>query len=255
MHDPNFPTTLLEAVKYFSDPETCERFMVEVRWPGGHITCPNCSDDNIARIKSRGLFRCRACQKQFSVKKGTIFEDSALGLDKWLTAVWLITNAKNGISSYEIHRSIGITQKSAWHMLHRIRAAMQQGTFEKMTGNVEADETYIGGKAKNMHKDVRKAKIHGRGRALNNKAIVIGLLERHAEKGKSKVRAVTAKRATKKVLCANVRENVELGANIYSDTLECLEGLHLFRFTLREKTLHLCDLLVPNKIVYAPNGG
>src|SRR5690242_3337964 len=107
MQESTFPTTLLEAVRYFSDPETCERFMVEVRWPGGHIECPNCQSDDIARIKTRQIFRCRDCKKQFSVKKGTIFEDSPLGLDKWLPAVWLITNAENGISSYELHRAIG----------------------------------------------------------------------------------------------------------------------------------------------------
>jgi len=114
-------------------------------------------------VKSRRIWKCRACAKQFSVKVGTIFEDSPIGLDKWLAAMWMIANAKNGISSYEIHRALGVTQKTAWFMLHRIRLALQAGSLDKLSGEIEVDETYIGGKARNMHKGKREAKGRGRG--------------------------------------------------------------------------------------------
>src|SRR5262249_47828011 len=127
----NFPTTLLEAIKYFSDPETCHRFMVEIRWPDGKVICPNCKSENVGYISTRRMFKCRDCKKQFSTKVGTVFEDSPIGLDKWLPAVWLIVNCKNGISSYEIARDLGVTQKTAWFMMHRIRLAIQQKSFEK----------------------------------------------------------------------------------------------------------------------------
>src|SRR5438477_9984085 len=149
------PKTQMEAIQYFANPENCHNFMVSLRWPNG-ISCPRCGSVKVGKlVLPRRIWNCSGCKKQFSAKVRTIFEDSPLGLDKWLTAVWLIVNAKNGISSYELHRSIGVTQKSAWFMLQRIRLAMQTGTFEKLTGEVEIDETFIGGKAANMHKDKR----------------------------------------------------------------------------------------------------
>src|SRR5215831_13184955 len=144
----NFPKTLIEAVKYFADPNTALGCMVAIRWPDG-ITCPRCGSDRYSFVKTRRIWICLACKKHFSVRLGTIMEDSAIGLDKWLTAIWLIVNAKNGISSMEIHRSLGITQKSAWFLLHRIRKAMQDGSLVKLGGGgkkVEVDETFIGGK-------------------------------------------------------------------------------------------------------------
>src|SRR5215212_11493281 len=137
------PTTLLEAVQYFSDPDRALDFVVHMRWPDG-VRCPYCGTDAVGFIATRRIWRCKPCKKQFSAKVGTIFEDSPIGFEKWLPAMWLICNAKNGISSYELHRSIGVTQKSAWFMNHRIRLAMQTGSFEKMFGAVEADETFIG---------------------------------------------------------------------------------------------------------------
>src|SRR5438309_5456081 len=144
------PNGLLEPVKYFAKPENCREFLAALRWTNGPI-CPKCGSDTAYLMSTRSIYKCRACKKQFSIKVGTIFEDSPLGLDKWLPAAWLIINCKNGISSYEIARALEITQKSAWFMLHRIRLAMQTGTFEKLSGVVEADETYVGGKAANMH--------------------------------------------------------------------------------------------------------
>ena len=173
-----FPKTLLQAVKYFSDPDTALGCMIAIRWPDG-ITCPRCDSTEHSFVRTRRIWICKGCKKHFSVKLGTIMEDSPIGLDKWLSAIWLIVNAKNGISSYEIHRALGITQKSAWFLLHRIRKAMQTGTFNKLIGPVEIDETFIGGLARNMHRADKARKIHGTGGA--GKVAVMGLLERHGE--------------------------------------------------------------------------
>src|SRR4051812_20756992 len=156
------PSTLLEAIRYFADVDVATEFVANLRWPTGPV-CPNCGGVEHSYLSTRRLWKCKECKKQYSVKLGTIFEDSALGLDKWLPAVWLIANSKNGISSHELARSLGVTQKSAWFMLHRIRLAMQTGSFQKLDGEVEVDETFIGGKARNMHKDVRERKITGTG--------------------------------------------------------------------------------------------
>ncbi|HEX8650817.1 MAG TPA: IS1595 family transposase [Pyrinomonadaceae bacterium] len=161
-HENNFPKTLQEAIKFFADPETCTTFMAQLRWPDG-VTCPYCEGKAVSYLSTRYKWKCmnKECHKQFSVKVGTIMEDSPIGLDKWLAAIWLIANAKNGISSYEIHRALGVTQKTGWFLLHRIRLAMQTGTFKKLSGTVEVDETFIGGLARNMHKHKREAKIKG----------------------------------------------------------------------------------------------
>src|SRR5947208_4455612 len=173
-----FPNTLQQAILYFSDADNCTNFLSQLRWPDG-VECQNCDGREVSYLSTRRLWKCKACKKQFSVKVGSLMEDSPIGLDKWLAAIWLIANAKNGISSYEIHRALGITQKSAWFMLHRIRLAMQQGSLEKLSGHVEVDETFIGGKARNMHRADKARKIHGTGGA--GKVAVMGLLERHGE--------------------------------------------------------------------------
>jgi len=162
-NDIEFPTTLASAIKYFADADTALNFMATVRWPDGKPVCPCCKKSDAGFLATRRLWKCRECGKQFSVKAGTIFEDSALGFDKWLPAFWMIVNAKNGISSCELSRALGVTQKTAWFMLHRIRLAMQNGTMEKLSGEVEADETYIGGKARSMNNKQRSKR--GRGRA------------------------------------------------------------------------------------------
>ena len=178
MNTEHLPQTLVEAVRYFSDPDVCLRFMVSWRWPNG-VICPHCGSREVTFLAKARLWKCRAKhdRQKFSVKVGTIFEDSPIGLDKWIVAAWQLVNCKNGVSSCEIHRALGVTQKTAWFMLHRIRYAMRTGTFEKMSGQVEADETYIGGLARNMHKDKKAQKITGTGGS--GKAIVMGLLERH----------------------------------------------------------------------------
>jgi transposase-like protein len=216
----DFPQTLQEAIKYFSDLDTCTTFMAQIRWPEG-VTCPYCAGKAVSYLSSRRIWKCmnKECHKQFSVKVGSVMEDSPIKLDKWLAAVWMITNAKNGISSCEIARALDITQKSAWFLLHRIRLAMQSGTFEKLSGKVEADETYIGGLARNMHRSERGRKIQGTGGA--GKVAVMGLLERDG-----KVRAKVIADATQLTLHAEVKSNVEQGAELFTDGWKGYSGLH-----------------------------
>lgn len=214
----NFPKTLLEAVKYFSDLDTATTFMAQIRWPNG-VTCPACKGQEVSYLSTRRMWKCKACKKQFSVKVGTLMEDSPIGLDKWLSAIWLITNAKNGVSSCEIARALGITQKSAWFLLHRIRLAMQEGTFEKLSGEVEVDETYIGGKARFMHKSKREAKIQGRGSV--GKVAVMGLLARHGN-----VRAKVIECADKETLHGEVKKHVEEGSDLFTDEWKGYNGLN-----------------------------
>src|ERR1700691_4312053 len=178
MANDKLPKTLLEAVGYFSDLDVANEFVAKLRWPTGPV-CPRCFGMEHSYLTTRRLWKCKACKKQFSVKVGTIFEDSALGLDKWLPAVWLIANSKNGISSHELGRSLGVTQKTAWFMNHRIRLAMASGTFQKLSGIVETDETYVGGLAKNMSAADRKRKVTGSGAV--DKVAIHGAIERGGE--------------------------------------------------------------------------
>jgi transposase-like protein len=211
------PETLLEAVRYFSDLDVSTEFVAKLRWPDGPV-CPRCKSTEHSYLTTRRIWKCKGCQKQFSVKLGTIFEDSALGLDKWLPAVWLIANSKNGISSHELGRALGTTQKSSWFMLHRIRLAMQTGTFQKLSGTVEVDETFIGGKARNMHKHVRRQKIRGTGHT--DKAKVLGMVERGGQ-----VRAEVVEDITRKTVQSRVRAVVEPGSSVYTDSMGGYTGL------------------------------
>ncbi len=219
------PKTLQEAIRYFSDPDTCLAFMVALRWPDGNVKCPTCGSEGARFLANQRRWECRERhpRRQFSIKVGTIFEDSPLSLETWLPAVWLITNAKNGISSYEIHRGLDVTQKTAWFMLHRIRLAMKTGSFLKMTGEVEVDETFIGGKARFMHKGKRAAKITGTGG--KDKSAVMGLLERHGPKGYSTVRVKHVPNVRRKTLSPEVRQHVEAGSTVYTDALKSYEDL------------------------------
>jgi transposase-like protein len=217
MTQKRLPSNLLDAIRYFSDLDVCTEFVAGLRWPKGPV-CPKCGGVDYSFITTRRLWKCKACKKQFSVKVGTVFEDSPLGLDKWLPAVWLAANSKNGISSHELGRALGITQKSAWFMLHRIRLAMQTGTFEKFSGHVEVDETYIGGKARNMHKRVRKQRITGTGGT--DKAIVVGMIERGGI-----VRAEVVRDTKRSTLQTRVRELIEPGASVYTDSHPAYSGL------------------------------
>jgi transposase-like protein len=218
------PSTLQEAIIHFQNFENCKAFMMKLRWPDGVVKCPECGSDHVVYMASQRRWKCYAKhpKPQFTLKTGTIFEDSPLGLDKWLTAVWLIVNCKNGISSYEVHRDIGVTQKSAWFMDHRIRFALHCGSFDKMlSGEVEADETFIGGLSRNMHKDKRATKITGTGG--KDKAMVLGIVQRGGE-----VRTKVVANRRKKALQAEVREHVEAGSAIFTDALKSYEGLTEF---------------------------
>ncbi len=221
------PQTLLEAVAYFADPQVAHDFFVEQRWPDG-VTCPPCGSRDVTYLPDYRRWLCKEKHErcQFSAKVGSIFEDSPLGFDKWLPAMWMLLNCKNSVSSYEIGRALGITQKSAWHMLHRLRLVMQTGSFSKLAGDVEVDETYIGGKARFMHKGKRAV----RGTGMVGKAAVMGLLERTTPDKKSRARVKRARvkvvpTAKKSLLQAEVRANVEPGSNLYSDALASYEGL------------------------------
>jgi transposase-like protein len=214
---PEAPKTLLDAVRYYTDPKVCFETMLAVKWPDGRIVCPKCGGDAVGVVTSRRLLQCKAkdCRKQFSVKVDTIFEDSPLGLDKWFVAVWCIANAKNGISSHELGRALGVTQKTAWFMLHRIRRAMKLKTFRKLNGEVEGDETFIGGKAKNMHASRREKLIRGRGAV--NKAIIQGLLERTQGDDVSEFRGWVVRDTSADEMIPNVTRNVEPESHLYTD--------------------------------------
>lgn len=214
------PSTLQEAIVYFADPKNCNEFLAGLRWTDGKPRCPQCGSDNVTYLASVNRYKCygKHSKAQFSLKVGTIFEDSPIGLDKWLCAMWLIVNCKNGISSCEVARDLGITQKSAWFMDHRIRFALYSGSFEKLSGHVEADETFIGGKARNMHVAQRRRRITGTGG--KDKTAVMGIVERGG-----KVRTVVVPNRKKKALQAEVRKHVEAGSALYTDALRSYSGL------------------------------
>ena len=224
MKDENeFPKTLLAAIKHFADPDVALDFMVSMRWPDGVVKCPRCNSAHVSFAKSRRIWICEDCPKRrsFSVKIGTIMEDSPLALDKWIVGMWLIMSAKNGISSYELHRALGITQKSAWFLGHRIRFALQNGSVEMMSGHCEADETFIGGKARFMRKGKRKAK--GTGPVAMTP--VMGLLERTTNKRPSRVVLKVVETTKKPELQGQVRQYVLKGSEIHTDALKSYDGL------------------------------
>ena len=212
MNETYLPKTLQEAIKLFSDELFCVHFIANLRWPDSKAFCPKCGQANNHFMESRRVWQCKNkdCKKQFSVKQGTIFEDSAITLDKWLIAMWLIVNAKNGISSYELHRAIGITQKSAWFVLHRIRTAMQVGSIEKLSGEIEVDETFVGGLGKNMHRSKRKElNIKPGG---SSKTAVMGMVQR-----RGRVKAKVIKRTTRETLHGEIEASVEAGSTVMTD--------------------------------------
>ena len=215
------PKTLLDALRYFQDPDVCLNFMRDLRWPNGVVTCPRCGSSDVIFLAKAQVWKCRVGHRseKFSIRVGTVLEDSPIGLDKWLAAFWMIANCKNGVSSYEIHRALGITQKSAWFLMHRIRKAMRAGTLEKkMGGEVEVDETFIGGKARNMHIAQRRRRITGTG--TKDKVAVMGILERDGQ-----IRTVVVEDRKKRTLQAEVKRHVEAGSALYSDELKSYDGL------------------------------
>ncbi len=223
-NDNVFPETLTGAIKYFADADRALQFMVSIRWPDGNATCPCCNSTKATFLATRKIWKCRDCGKQFSVKAGTIFEDSALGFDKWLPAFWMIVNAKNGISSCELARALGVTQKTAWFMLHRIRLAMQNGGIEKLSGEVEADETYIGGKVRSMNNQQKRKR--GRGTGGSGKEIVMGLLERRSKGKVSTVKMKHVENARRNTVQGEIRQHVEAGSQVFTDALRSYIGLN-----------------------------
>jgi len=223
------PKTLKEAVEYFADPERAFVYAVNWRWPGGAVVCPRCGGRDHSFVRTRILWFCKSCKKQFTVKVGTIFEDSPIPLDKWMIAMWATVNCKNGISSHELARMIGVTQKSAWFMLHRIRLALQDtpgfGTMTKLGGEgseIEVDETFIGAKPHNMHKE-RKARYEQRRIATGNaKSIVQGILDRNMRQ----VRAMVVPDIKRDTLQNEVLKNVKYGTSVYTDNAVAYDLLH-----------------------------
>jgi transposase-like protein len=217
------PKTLQQAIQYFSDYENCRQFMIAVRWLDGKVRCPQCGSEHVTYLRNARLYRCyeNHPRQKFSLKVGTVFEDSPIGLDKWLPAVWLLVNCKNGISSYEIHRALGVTQKSAWFMMHRIRLAVQSGSFRKLGGEgseIEVDETFIGGKARNMHLSKRKRRITGTGG--KDKAVAFGMLERGGH-----VRVMPVADRQKETVQPLIKKHVQAGTALYTDEMLGYRGL------------------------------
>jgi transposase-like protein len=213
------PDTLQNAILYFSSPDNCREYLVAHRWPDG-VTCPRCGSKNVLFQPKYNRWQCGSKHdlRQFTSKTGTIFEESPLGLDKWLVAMWQVVNCKNGVSSYEIAKAIGVTQKSAWFMDHRIRCALGMAPTDKLTGHVEADETFIGGKSRNMHLSKRQRRITGTGG--KDKTAVMGILERGG-----KVRTTVIPNRKKSAIQTEVKKHVEAGAALYTDALLSYDGL------------------------------
>jgi transposase-like protein len=212
------PQTLVEAIRHFADPDVTLNTMVGLRWPTG-VHCPTCGRTDVRFIATRRMWECKEKhpRKQFSAKIGTIFEDSPLSLDKWFVAIWMIANCKNGVSSYEIHRALRVTQKTAWFMLHRIRLAMQTGSFIRSGGEFEADETFVGGRSKNMSKARREKTITGTG--VSGKEVVMGVLRRGADGQPSKVVAAHIPNRKKGTVQTIVRAVAEPGSTVHTDSL------------------------------------
>jgi transposase-like protein len=215
------PQSLQEAVVYFNDYDNCQRFLIAMRWEDGKVRCPYCQSEKVAFLEKSRLWKCygKHPKQKFSLKVGTIFEDSPIGLDKWFCALWMLVNCKNGISSYEIARDLHVTQKTAWFMLQRLRLALQHGGV-MLSGEVEADETYIGGKARNMHKDRKLRLLQGKGGGVSGKVGVQGVLQRGGE-----VRAQVIRNSRAVTLKSNIQRHVQRGSHLFTDEAVAYFGL------------------------------
>jgi transposase-like protein len=238
------PKTLQQVIRYFSDEQICIDTVAQMRWPDGPV-CPACGHKEHYYLKTQRRWKCKECYRQFSVKLGTIFEDSPLPLDKWLCAMWLIANCKNGISSCEVAKDLGITQKSAWFMLHRIRKSMQNGSLVKIGGpesEVEVDETFIGGKARNMHKSKKIGKGYQH-RGIVNKTIVMGMLERGGN-----VTTKVIQDREKGTLHGHVAECIEAGTNVYSDEWGAYNGLSELDENYKHQVINHAEKYVDGRV-------
>jgi transposase-like protein len=218
------PTTLQQAILFFANYQNCHEALVAVRWPDGIVKCPRCGSVRVTYLDKARVWKCYEghARAKFSLKVGTVFEDSPLPLEKWLPALWLLTNCKNGISSYELARALDVTQKSAWFMLHRLRLALQADGGGKLGGEVECDETFIGGKARNMHAKKRKRLGISQSQSMVGKVAVMGLLERHSRR----VRLEVVKTRRKHHLEQTVLDNVDLGTTLYTDSLRSYDRMN-----------------------------
>lgn len=232
------PKTLQQAIQYFSDSDNCRKFMISIRWSDGIVKCPYCGSDKVTYLEKAKVYRCYGAhnRQKFSLKVGTIFEDSPISLDKWLPAIWLLVNCKNGISSYELARAIGVTQKTGWFILHRIREAMQTQSFIKLGGSgsapIEMDECYVGGKAKNMHMK-RRIKLQA-GLRGQHKTPVFGMLDRNTRQ----VRATVIPEVRRDVLLNAILSNVERQSTVYTDNAMVYEPLKVRDF-VHETVTHI----------------
>lgn len=233
--DAAFPTSLLEASRYFADPDVCVDFVASMRWPLG-VVCPHCEGKRVSYLSSRRIWKCMAkdCHKQFSVKTQSVFEDSPIPLDKWLTAVWLVVNCKNGISSYEIARDLKVTQKSAWFMLHRIRLALKNSSWEKLGGTggpIEVDETVIGPDSRKMHADKRLSMAVDR---RQKRVVVMGMLERESRQ----IRAQVVPNVKRETLQNAILNEIEKGSTVYTDQFVSYDRLAAKKY-VHETVNHL----------------
>ena len=232
----DLPQTLQEAVIYFRDLDRCRALLREIRWPDGVLACPACgaSGQDVGEIKTRHMLNCKKCRKQTSLTKGTVFESSKISLDKWMVALWAVVNCKNGISSYELARAFPnargtghMPQKTAWFMVQRIRAALEEGGW-KFDRPAEADATYVGGEAKNMHKRRREKVIKGRGAV--GKAIVHGVLQRAVGEQASQVQCEVVGSDDAARLVPAVRSRVRFGAEVYTDAARAYSEIAIFHW-------------------------
>src|SRR5687767_14736933 len=221
----NDPKTLREAILHFAVYENCRQAVEAVRWPSGKVACPTCGSENVTWLATQKRYKCYGNhpKAQFSLKVGTIFEDSAIGLEKWLPALWLVTNCKNGISSYELARALGVTQKTAWFMLSRLRLALPGEEGGKLGGDVEVDETFIGGRARNMHAAKRKRLGISQSRSMIGKVAVMGLLQRHPDASTVRVGVISNRK--KHQLESTIGEHVEQGTTLYTDALRSYDRM------------------------------
>ncbi|MFL6427702.1 MAG: IS1595 family transposase [Acidobacteriaceae bacterium] len=229
------PKTLLQAIQYFSDAENCRKFMIAVRWADGVVRCPYCDSEKVTYLENARLYRCygKHPKQKFSLKVGTVFEDSPIGLEKWIPAAWMLSNCKNGISSYELSRALGVTQKTAWFMLHRIRLAMKDEPKNPMGWTprdpVEVDECFIGGKPKNMHRSKRLAQTE------DHKVIVMGMLERSSRQ----VRAKVIPNVKRETLQNEILKNVGRSSHVYTDQWAGYDGLHKMNDYVHKTVNHM----------------